>query len=809
MKFVDVILPLAIPRLLTYGIPFEWQGELKPGMRVEVQMGRNKQYAAIAFRIHDNKPDFYSIKPIRAILDLEPLVPEYLLQLWAWVSDYYMCTLGEVMQVALPAHFKLMNESVLVWEEPEHASSLSYETEQAAAALQRKGTLTLGELRELSGERNIAPILDELIITGVASIHESLHERYKPKTEKRVRVSKTFQDEEVLAETMNHMSRAPKQLAILYTYLKMSQAHEDVSASQLLENSGANSAQLKSLVEKGIFLLEEKIVDRIQSNTSSEKRSYQLDAQQTKALQEIKSQWQEKKVVLLHGVTGSGKTMIFVELIREQIAMGKQVLLLLPEIGLSTNTAERLSAFFGPELGIYHSRFSDNERVEIWNKVKNKSYKAVAGPRSALWLPFQDLGLIIVDEEHEPTFKQSELSPRFQARDTAIFYALQRNANVILASATPSIESYHNAQLGKYGYVQMTERFGRVPLPEVMIVPAKNFVPALSTIITKNLLEEIARTLQNEQQVILFQNKRGYAPFLLCNNCGWVARCKNCDVSLTYHKSSDKMQCHYCGSKYQRVQECGKCGLRQVSAKSFGTEKIEEEIHRVFPKVRSGRLDWDVAKGKNAYQQIIQDFQEGQIQILTGTQLLVKGLDFANVGLVGVLSADSLLSFPDFRVNERAFQLLEQVAGRAGRRQEKGKVMIQAFQTQHPILQQVKAHDYSAFFLMEIHARKQHGYPPFARFIKVSVRHKLEKNAEKGIFALAEILKSYPNIHINGPAPAVIARIKNQYIFELWIRCANHSKTLADLKKFIQKSIDEVRSARGMSGIFFICDVDP
>lgn len=809
MKFVDVILPLAIPRLLTYGIPFEWQGELKPGMRVEVQMGRNKQYAAIAFRIHDIKPESYSIKPIRSILDTEPLIPKYLLNFWTWVAQYYMCSLGEVMQAALPAHFKLMNESVLIWEEPEHTDDLSYEAEQAALALKRKGTLTLGELRQISGERNIAPILDELIVTGAASVHESLNERYKPKTEKRVKLSTAFCDEEILSEAMNAMSRSPKQLALLYAFLGMSKNNQDVSAAQLLENSQANSAQLKSLVEKGVFVVEEKIIDRIRPKEISELRNLSLDSQQSKALQEINSYWPEKKVVLLHGVTGSGKTMIFIELIREQLAAGKQVLLLLPEIGLSTTTAERLAAYFGPELGIYHSRFSDNERVEIWNKVKNKSYQVVAGPRSALWLPFHDLGMIIVDEEHEPSYKQAELSPRFQARDAAIYYAQQRNVPILLASATPSIESYHNAQLGKYGYVHLRERFGGVDLPEVEIVPARNFVPALSNIITKNLLEEIAKTLQAKKQVILFQNKRGYAPFLLCNSCGWVARCQNCDVSLTYHKSSDKMQCHYCGSKYQRVQQCGKCGLPKVSAKSFGTEKIEEEIHRVFPQVRSGRLDWDVAKGKNAYQQIIQEFEQGRLQILTGTQLLVKGLDFEKVGLVGVLSADSLLSFPDFRVHERAFQLLEQVAGRAGRREERGKVLIQAFQTEHPILQQVKGHDYEAFYQMEINTRKQYSYPPFARFIKVSVRHKLEKNAEKGIFALAEILKNFPHIHINGPAPAAVARIKNQYIFEIWVRAANNSKVLGDLKIFIQKSIEQVRSVRGMSNVFFVCDVDP
>lgn len=774
-----------------------------------MQMGRNKLYAAIAYRIHDEKPEAYTIKPIRAILDEQPLVSESQLRLWTWVAEYYMCSLGEVMQAALPAHFKLMNESVIMWEEDTPPDDLSYEAEQALSILKRKGTLTIGELRQISGETNIAPLLDELIMSGCASVHESLHERYKPKTERYVRLTEAFQSDEALAELMNSMTKSPKQLAILYAFVALKKDKVSVPAAQLLQKSQATSTQLKALIEKGVFVDEEKIVDRIRPSGKESRLPIVLEEHQQQALDSIKQQWRSKQVVLLHGVTGSGKTMLYIQLIREQIAQGKQVLLLLPEIGLSTNTAEKLSHYFGTELGIYHSKFSDNERVEIWNKVSSQTYQVVAGPRSAIWLPFQNLGLIIVDEEHESTYKQSDIAPRFHARDTAIYYARQMGIPVLLASATPSVESYYNAQQGKYGLAVLDRRYGGVALPEVEIVPAKNFVPALSTIITKPLLEEVAKTIQAERQVILFKNNRGYAPYLLCHSCGWIARCHHCDVSLTYHKATDRMQCHYCGSKYQPVKVCGKCGSTKISTRFFGTEKVEEELNRVFPQVRNARLDLDVVRGKNAYRQIISEFESGQVQILVGTQLVVKGLDFEHVQLVGVLSADSLLNFPDYRVNERAFQLLEQVAGRAGRRAEPGKVMIQAYQTEHPILQQVKNHDYHSFFQSEISSRKEYSYPPFCRFIKVSVRHKLEQTAEKAIHQLAELLKFIPDIHINGPAPAVVSRIKNQYIFELWIRVANRSEKLAQVKQQIMTSINDVQSTRGLSGVFIVCDVDP
>lgn len=811
MKYVDVILPLSFSKPLTYGVPIEWQGKVAIGMRVEVPLGRNKSYSGIVFQIHDEKPDSYQVKGIRRIIDETPIVSEVQLKLWSWVANYYLCNLGDVMQVALPAYLKLMNDSYISWNETMtlEAKTLSDEGYMIADALSIKKKITIQEFREILDHKNITKVLDELLSQGLITITDTLEERFKPKVEKRIQLSATFQEEKALHLLLDSLTKATKQLAIVFKYLEHTSGKVDMPVSSLLKAADASMAQVNALVDKGVFVITEHVIGRLKALPKQSDVSLDLNDAQLKAVKDIQSLWKRQDVVLLKGVTGSGKTMVYISLIQSAIASGAQVLLLLPEIALTTHIVSRLSIYFGEALGVYHSRFSENERVEIWNHVQEGKYRVILGPRSALWLPFQKLAFIIIDEEHDASFKQYDPAPRFHARDTAIMYAHFKGAKVLLGSATPSIESYYNAQSGKYGLVKLNSRYQDVALPTVEIVPAKHYIPALSTILTKPLLDNIAATIAQGKQVILFQNKRGYAPFVLCGSCGWIPKCRQCDVSLTYHKHTDKLHCHYCGNTYHRITLCEQCGSNAVTARQFGTERIEEELQRIFQEVKIARLDIDAVKGKNSYANIIDNFERGKIQILVGTQMVVKGLDFTNVALVGVLSADSLLSFPDFRINERGFQMLVQVAGRAGRKQDTGKVIIQAQKTDHPVLYWVVHHDYEAFYQHEIDTRRTFAYPPFARMIKISARHLKEETALKGMHAFVQQMMPIPDMVIKGPAPALVSRVKNQYIFEVWIQLGRSATTLHEVKAKILEAIAYAKSIRGLSSVYFYADVDP
>jgi primosomal protein N' (replication factor Y) (superfamily II helicase) len=811
LQFADIILPLNLPRTLTYGIPVQWQDKVVPGMRVEVSLGKNKIYSGIVLQTHNYRPESYSVKPIRNIIDEQPVVFPSQLQFWQWVAQYYLSSIGDVMNAALPAHLKLMSESLLIWNEafPEPPLNLSDNAFIIAEALFIRKQLSIEEVRQLLEGKNTSKAINELLELEVATVSELLEERYKEKTERFVFLEQRYVDNEaLLAPIFDELNKAPKQLQLLMTFFQMKQQGA-VSVSELLKKAKTSAAQLNALVDKGLLFIREVAVDRIASLEPRTEAIFSLSDIQQQALQEIKTGWEKNNVALLHGITGSGKTLIYIQLIKEAMASGKQALFLLPEIALTTQVVSRLRAYFGDELGVYHSRFSNNERVEIWNKVKNGKYKAVIGPRSALWLPFQSLNYIIVDEEHDSSYKQYDPAPRFHARDAAIYLAILHGAKVLLGSATPSLESATNAQQGKYAYVQLKERYRGVSLPEIEIVSAKNTQAALSPYLTLNLLEKITETLAAGKQVILFQNKRGYAPFLICGACGWVAHCKNCDVSLTYHKATDKLHCHYCGSKSAPFKHCPQCGNMKIVAKSFGTEKIEEELQRIFPKVKTARMDWDSVKGKNKMSQLIDDFTRGRIDILVGTQMVVKGLDFENVGLVGILSADSLLSYPDFRVNERGFQLMEQVSGRAGRLDGKGQVIIQSYNLMHPVLQWVKDHDYRSFYHTETASRQQFGYPPFTRMIKLTCRHRDEARAEQGAKALAQELSQINNIHIQGPAPALIPRVRNYYLQEIWLKLPRDNAFLQAAKEQIAVAINHVTQGKGNSALQIITDVDP
>ncbi|MNU17032.1 Primosomal protein N' [compost metagenome] len=782
-------------------------------MRVEVNMGRNKLYAGIVAELHERAPEQYHVKPIRSIIDDHPIINPTQLRLWQWVSSYYIATLGDVMQAALPAHLKLMSESLLVWTDmyDQVPDGLSDDAFIIAEALLIRKQLTISEVHQLlQSSKHSVKAINEVLETGAAVVSEILEERYKVKKEKYIFLQQEYEDEAALKSLFDELEKKPKQLSILMTFLHLRKALKGIAQADLCKRSNATSEQIKSMVSKGIFYVEEIATDRILDIANTQIRDLHLSDAQQQAYDKVLNSWDKHTTTLLQGVTGSGKTMLYIRLIKEQIDQGKQVLFLLPEIALTTQILARLRAYFGEELGVYHSKYSNNERIEIWKKVADQRYKVVIGPRSALWLPFNELGLIIVDEEHDGSYKQQEPSPKFHARDVAIYLAKLHQSKVLLGTATPSIESAYNVQKGKYGFVALTERFRGVSMPVIETVNAKNTQAALSPILTLDLLSGMQDAIKEGKQVILFQNKRGYAPFLMCGSCGFVPQCKYCDVSLTYHKATDKLHCHYCGTKTAPIKHCPQCGNAQISARTFGTEKIEEDLQRIFPHFKVARMDWDSMRTKNRQLQLIEDFSAGKIDILVGTQMVVKGLDFENVALVGILSADSLLSYPDFRVYERAFQLMEQVSGRAGRMDGNGKVLIQTHKPTHPIIQYIKQHDFKQFYLFEIGNRQQFTYPPFVRLIKMIIKHKEPLKAAQGATLFAQGLKeALPDIYIQGPAEAIVPRVRNMYIQELLIKLPLDMAFIQQVKAHIASLIQTVPQNRGFSALQIFADVDP
>ena len=811
--FADVILPLNLPQILTYGVPVEMQDTLKPGMRVEVALGKNKQYSGIVERLHNDKPEAYMVKPIKSIIDEHPIVNAEQLLFWKWVGEYYMAAPGEVMQAALPAHLKLMGETRLQWTGEENANiEWSNEAYTAVEALQIRKEITITELRNIAGAQHLAAVLNELLEHEVIRINDSLETAYKPKREKVVRLTVAYTKEKALMDLFNQLSRAPKQLDMLMAYTELSVKYGVVRQTDLLDRTGATAIQVRTMADKGIFQVEEKEVDRLPGVKINASKEIEFTPAQEQAYKELNAGLQDKQVTLLQGVTGSGKTVLYVHKIKECLAAGQQALLLLPEIALTTQLVSRLHAYFGEDLGVYHSHFSNNERVEIWEKVRKGRYKVVVGPRSALWLPYNSLGIIIVDEEHDTSYKQRDPAPRFHARDAAIYMASLYKCRVILGSATPSLESLYNVQQKKYAYASLKDRYLGVKMPSIEVASAKKAETKNKTgssMLTPELEQAITEALQHKKQVILFQNRRGYAPFLQCTVCGWVAQCKNCAVSLTYHKSTDKMHCHYCGIKSAVLHACPACGSSSLANKSYGTEKIEEEVRRIYPEARIARMDVDSMRGKNSMAQLLEQLEKRKIDILVGTQMVVKGLDFASVSLVGILSSDNLLSFPDFRVNERAFQLMEQVSGRAGRADGEGRVIIQAYNVQHPVLQWVRDHDVAAFYRSEIKYREYFAYPPFSRLIKITFKQKDEVKAVAAAGMMANALLTVPGITVQGPGPAIIARVRDQYIQEVWIKCPRDNKQIESVKNYLKVQKQFITNQKGFTSVQIVFDVDP
>ncbi len=809
--YAEIIIPLALPKNYTWEIPSSMLDQVMIGMRVEVMLGSNKRYAGIVKKLLTDKPSAFNPKPILSILDEAPIVYPAQLALWEWMAQYYMCTEGEVMQAAVPSHLKISSESVFIYNayyemDSHQLNDLEY---ILCEALQIKKELSHTEVQKLLDRKSVYPIVNKLIQKGVCFIQENMTDKYKVKEETFIQFAEAYRSEEKIEQLLNEWTRAPKQLSLLLSFLHFEKTEGEVSQKSILEKSGASHAQLKALIDKGVLVAEKRKIDRLKNDgLTGNDQLHQLSAQQQIALEDVKAQLKTHSVHLLHGITGSGKTQIYVALINELIEQGQQALYMLPEIALTAQMIRRLKQYFGNKIAIYHSKFNPNERVEIWNKVKTGEIKIVLGARSALFLPYKYLSLIIVDEEHDGSYKQQDPAPRYQARDTAIYYANQINAKVILGSATPSVESFYNAENKKYGYTHLTERFSKGVLPSIQIIDTKK-QPSGTAILTPLLLAEIKKTIEQQKQVILFQNRRGYAAYMICETCGWIPHCTHCDVTLTYHKQKNILSCHYCGSSYPILTACQACGKNHFKQKSFGTEQIEEKLNQALPGVMVARMDFDNVKGKNEHDQLIQQFEQGQIDVLVGTQMVVKGLDFENVDLVGIVDADSLLNFNQYRVNERAFQMMEQVSGRAGRKNSNGKVLIQVSQVQHPIVQLVQQHDYLGFYKFEIQNRKQFAYPPFSRLMSILFKHKDNTIAEEAANHYLHSLTPEIQRTVLGPAQPLVNRVRNKYIWELCVKIATQAVQLQIAKKQLYNYVQLIQAHPRYKTVQIIIDVDP
>ncbi|MDR3716704.1 MAG: primosomal protein N' [Puia sp.] len=809
--YAEVIIPLALPKNYTWSVPEAFRDQIRPGCRVEVKL-RNKKYAGLVKQTHYDKPQAFEPAELLNVLDSTPIIHPQQLALWEWIANYYLCSEGEVMAAALPAHFKLSSESILVYNEEtgEDFTHLDNDEFVVAEALLIKRELKLSEVQQLLDSSHVYPVIKRLIEKKVCFVWEALKETYAPKKESYILLCPPYHDEEALANLLNKDTRAPKQMELLLAYLHLSKTEGDVTRAGLLKKSGASDAQLKGLIEKNILRQEKRQVDRIKYLPRNIEIDFELTTAQQQALDQVSAQLREKPVCLLHGVTASGKTQVYIRLIEEVVRSGKQALYLLPEIALTSQIIRRLQKHFGGYIGIYHSKFSQNERLETWNKIRSGEIKVVLGARSSLFLPFEDLGLIVVDEEHDASYKQQEPAPRYHARDAAVYYSSLFGAKVLLGSATPSVESYFNASSGKYGLTELNERFGNVRLPEIGIIDTRRIVSKDKNkpILTLPLQEAIKESLAAGKQVILFQNRRGYSPYQVCEVCGWIPQCKNCDVSLSFHKLTNKLHCHYCGTVYPPVNTCAACGNHQFLQRNFGTERIEELLEEILPETRIARMDIDSVRGKTAHDTLIQQFEQQRIDVLVGTQMVVKGLDFEHVDLVGILDADSILSFADFRVNERAFQLMEQVSGRAGRKDGKGKVLIQVSNTQHPVLGYLRAHDYKEFFHHEIAGRRNFQYPPFTRVILITFRHKDAMVVREAAQLFALNMRADFGKYLVGPAEPVVNRIRNQYLMELMLKLPKEARLIQHAKLVIQQQTAILHNDKKFRSVVIIPDVD-
>lgn len=818
--YVDVLLPLPLANWYTYSLPESLEGQVQTGSRVIVSFGPKKFYTALVANVHYCPPEGYEIKDVTEVLDTRPILLPQQFRLWKWMASYYLCTMGDVYKAALPSGMKLESETIVTANPDYEATTpLAPREQQVLDLLAQDPEQCITQLeKRTDATRNILPVINSLLAKGAISVKEELKRNYKPKTEIRVKLSPDCQTEERLHQLFDELGRTPKRLALLMKYLELSGFFTDkaslreVSKKELLTRADATPTIFNGLVEKGIFetyLYEVGRLDREQTHTVA---INPLNPAQQAAYDAILSHFREKNVCLLHGVTSSGKTEIYIHLIRQAIENGQQVLYLLPEIALTTQITERLKRVFGGRIGIYHSKFPDAERVEIWQKQLRPEghYDIILGVRSSVFLPFHNLGLIIVDEEHETTYKQQDPAPRYHARDTAIMLASIYGAKVLLGTATPSIDSYHNALAGKYGLVTLNERYKDIRLPEIRIVDIKELArkKMMNGPFSPELLAAVRQALERHEQVILFQNRRGFAPMIECKVCGWVPKCKNCDVSLTYHKGLNQLTCHYCGYTYAVPRSCPACGSVELVNRGFGTEKIEDNIREIFPDAKVARMDLDTTRSRSAYERIIADFEAGKTHILIGTQMVSKGLDFDHVSVVGILNADNMLNYPDFRAHERAFQLMAQVAGRAGRRDKRGLVILQTKSPDLPVIHQVVTNDYKQMYEDQTAERKLFHYPPFCRFIYVYLKHRKEDVVTQAADTLAAWLRTAFGDKVLGPDKPPVGRIQMLFIKKIVIKLdLNMSGTkVRDYLLSVQRQLIEDERFRSLVVYY---DVDP
>ena len=829
--FAEILLPLPIPGAYTYRIPFELNEKVHVGQRAVVQFGKTKIMSGLIVSLSDNVPDCTNIKYIIDVLDDDPVVNENQLKLWNWISSYYLCYMGEVMQAALPSALKLSSESKVSLSEDFvlDSTALSDNEFLIVEALQIQPQLTITEVSKIIGYKKVMPLIKTMIEKRIIVMQEELQHKYKAKYERYVRLSNAYRDDAAMHELMDSLSkRAYKQLELLMAFLVLGgSADNDVLVPELLKKANASSNIMSVMIDKGIFETYQKRVSRLKEfKALTDVDTIVFTEKQQQAFDEIHNGFEEEKPVLLHGVTASGKTEIYIKLIQEAINEGKQVLYLLPEIALTEQIINRLKKYFGDRVGVYHSRYDNNERVEIWQqvmnfrasaevkssklKVQSSKYQIIIGSRSSIFLPFSDLGLIIVDEEHDGSFKQIDPAPRYSARDLAVVMSKMFNARLLLGSATPSFESYYNAKQNKYHLVTITERYGGVEMPEIIVddMRIETRRKTMQANFGKVLIDTMNKTLEEKNQVILFQNRRGFSLRIECDHCNYIPQCINCDVSLTYHKNQNMLKCHYCGYTTSVPTECPSCKSTDLKMHGFGTERIEDDLKVVFPEANCARLDLDTTRTKNSYQYILEQFQNKETDILVGTQMVTKGLDFDSVKTVGILNADNMLTFPDFRAYERSFQLMEQVSGRAGRKGDKGKVIIQTYQPQHQVIQSVMSHDFVHFYEEQMPVRRQFNYPPYSRLILIRLKDVDNEKLNKAANELARAFRYVFKENVLGPEYPVVSRVKNLYIKQMIIKI-NKDLYSNKVKDFIKDTIEKFKHNNDFKSVRIQIDVDP
>ena len=812
--FVEVILPLSLSKTFTYEVSESEFDYIKIGMRVAVPFGKSKIYTALVIDLHNNQPTLYDAKEIHQILDEIPIVSEIQIAHWQWIASYYMCAIGDVYRGAMPSGLLLESETIISQKNDTFLdeSQLSDEEYLIYEALQHQSSLKVADIMAILNKKNCFPIIRKLLDKNVIALDEEIIETYKPKLVKYVRLTTKYESDEALGELLEFLKGASKQKALLLQYFQLKAMDKNpILAKKLIDSAHSTPAVLKALVDKAVFETYFIQEDRVNFSENSKPKKLELSPAQQIAYDAINNILKQKEVCLLHGVTSSGKTEIYTKIIEDYLEKDQQVLYLLPEIALTTQLVSRLSHYFGNKVAVFHSKYSNNERIEVWNQVNANSEKAkiVIGARSALFLPFTNLGCIIIDEEHEQTFKQVDPAPRYHARDAAIVLANFHKAKVILGSATPSLETYYNANSGKYGLVTLSERYGNVMMPDITLVDLKDkyFRKKMSGHFSDVLIEEISKAITLGEQVILFQNRRGYSPLVECMTCGHVPQCQQCDVSLTYHKHKNQLRCHYCGYSIAKPTNCHSCSSVDLTTKGFGTEQIQQELISLFPSATIGRMDQDTTRGKFGFEKIINSFKNREISILVGTQMLAKGLDFDNVTLVGIMNADNMLYHPDFRAFERSFQMMTQVSGRSGRSEKRGNVIIQTYNPNHNTIQQVTNNDYSGMYNEQLYERKNFQYPPFFKLIKLTIKHRDYDKLKEGSMWLYEVLKQHLRMPVLGPEEPSISRIRNEYIRTILIKIPTNS-AVGSTKKQLQKMLNSFEAVPQYRSIKTIINVD-